>query len=373
MKINDIISEGGKSDKKRYNSEVGLIYGFATNSTDTSNFNPSKPELSIPAESIENPERFYSDVRKFLAPNFDQKRFDFWFERSKNISQAIQSKIGKFPTKFGWAGGQNKSDNAADVIFVNSSVAGLSVKDSGITLGNLTPAKLGIEQERGIDVFSKYSKTNFDSLKHQVFTDLLLLAKTDKSKTPLSFHKTEPGKYTIQYNQEKNTFVIGYKGKQIEKTQQQIMSGIEKNAKWQRVFGDWFVANWATKKSYAQPLYRDLAIQFTKIINSHLQSSDQLKQLLQFSKVPYFYTTEKSLYYVPSIDEADELVLKKVTAGEPDGVSQYFFAEIGRLDSEENAKVQIYLRSANGLFASNTTVRVQNLMNPEFISWEKLI
>lgn len=373
FEFNQPLEEGGKSDKKRYNSEVGLIYGFVTGGADPAAFDPTNPQASISAESIENPEQFYAEVKKFLAPNFEPQRFAYWVKRAASIKQAVEGKIETFPTKFGWAGGKNQADNAADVKFVDSAVAGLSVKDAGITLGNLTPASLGIEQERGVDVFSKYSKAHFDNLKRQVFADVIAIAKADKSGQPLSYHKTEPGKYTIQYNPEKATFIIAYKGKQVEKTEQNIMASIEKNAPWQRVFGDWFVANWAAKKAYAQPLYRDLAAQFAGIINNHLQQSTQLKRILQFSNVPYFYTTEKHLYYVPSADEAGDLVLRRVSAGEPDGVSQYFYAEMGRPDSEESAKIQIYLRSANGLFASNTTVRVQNLVDPQFISWEQLI
>jgi len=372
FEFNQPINEGGKSDKKRYNSEIGLIYGFVTGGADPSAFDPSNPQASIKAEALEKPEYFYTEVKKLLAPNFDPQRFAFWVSRAAAIRQAIEGKTETFPSQFGWAGGKNQAENAADIKFVGSPVAGISVKDAGITLGNLTPASLGIEQEKGVDVFSKYSKTNFDNLKKQVFADVLAEAKADETGQPLSFHKKEPGKYTIQYNADKNVFVIGYKGKLIEKTEQNIMAGIEKNAPWQRVFGDWFVANWATKKSYAQPLYQDLARQFALIINNHLQQSSQLKKILQFSNVPYFYATERNLYYVPSADEAGDLVLRKVTAGEPDGVSQYFYAEMGRPDSEQNAKVQIYLRSANGLFASNTTVRVQNLIDPQFISWEKL-
>lgn len=367
-----VLSEGGKSDSKRYNSEIGLIYGFVTGGADPAGFDPKNPELSIKADSLENPQQFYADVKRLLAPNFEPNRFAFWVSRSSALKQTILTKIDTFPTQFGWAGGKNQSENAADIKFVGSTAAGISVKDAGITLGNLTPASLGIQQERGVDVFSKYSKEHFDNLKRQVFTDVLATAKADKTGQPLSYHKKEPGKYTIQYNPEKNTFIIGYKGKQVEKTEQNIMAGIEKNAPWQRVFGDWFVANWASKKAYAQPLYKDLANQFAGIINNHLQQSNQLKRILQFSNVPYFYATEQHLYYVPSAEEAGELVLRKVSAGEPDGVSQYFYAEMGRPDSEENAKVQIYLRSANGLFASNTTVRVQNLIDPQFISWEQL-
>ena len=373
FEFNQPLEEGGKSDKKRYNSEVGLIYGFVTGGADPASFDPSNPEASIGEESLQNPQQFYADVKKFLAPNYEPQRFAYWVKRSAVLRQAMEGKIETFPTQFGWAGGKNQAENAADVQFVGSSVAGISVKDAGITLGNLTPAALGIEQERGVDVFSKYSKEHFDNLKTQVFKDLIAIAKADKSGQPLSYHRTEPGKYTIQFNPEKNSFIIGYKGKQVEKTEQNIMAGVEKNAPWQRVFGDWFVANWSSKKGYAQPLYRDLAARFATVINAHLQQSNQLKKILQFANVPYFYATEKHLYYVPSTEEAGELRLRKVTAGEPDGVSQYFYAEMGRPESDETAKVQIYLRSANGLFASNTTVRVQNLVDPQFISWEQLV
>jgi hypothetical protein len=98
-------------------------------------------------------------------------------------------------------------------------------------------------------------------------------------------------------------------------------------------------------------------------------------------KNPYFYCNADDIYYVPSIDEVSDLVVKKVYYGaisgegdvkEAEGTSQKFQAEVGRPDSEQNAKILIYIRYANGMFEANPTVRVQDLRDAEFLGWEKL-
>jgi len=94
--------------------------------------------------------------------------------------------------------------------------------------------------------------------------------------------------------------------------------------------------------------------------------------MLRFGPAPYYYCTPKSLYYVPSAQEAQDLVLKGIRYGEADGTSQLFLADIGRADSDDAASLDIYMRYANGMFASNPTARVQSLRNPQFISWELL-
>jgi len=359
-----VLDEGGASGAKRYSSEIGLLYAFIGNGE----FDPSNPETSLPAQSLQNPEATYKSIKSLVASNFDQSIFQQWVGLGQAYKAKIEAKLGEFPAQFTWAGGKNKADNAADVGFVGSSVAGVSIKaDGGITLANLTPKAIGIEKERGMDTFSQYAKVEFDNMKQRIVADVLELAKS-KPDEALSF---KDPKYNITYMSETDTFKCAGK-KVVDWPAEKILASIEKNAHWQRVFGDWFQANWDTKKSYAAPLFQRVAAAFEATIENHLAQSAQLANILRFSATPYFYATSNGLYYVPTIESVRDLESKGVFYGNADGTGQVFKAKIGRPDSEAFATMDIYIRYANGLFETNPTVRVQNLANPQFISWELL-
>jgi hypothetical protein len=82
--------------------------------------------------------------------------------------------------------------------------------------------------------------------------------------------------------------------------------------------------------------------------------------------------TPRKFYYVPAAADVANLVSKGTVYGNPDGTSQKFIAKIGPEDSDDYAQILIYIRYANGMFASNPTVRVQELRNPQNIAWEDL-
>jgi hypothetical protein len=159
------------------------------------------------------------------------------------------------------------------------------------------------------------------------------------------------------------------------------MAVVVPNKKWHRVFGDWFQANYAQEKGLAKPLYDAVSNMFKEIMVGHLAKDRNLDSVLAMGKRPYFYVNDANIYYVPSTSEVSDLQLKKVYYGsisssgdvkEAEGTSQKFQAEIGRPDSEENARILIYIRYANGMFACNPTVRVQDLTNQQFLGWEEL-
>lgn len=358
------LDEGGSTKLIRYNSEVGMLYAFIG----SGDFNPANPETSLPADALSNPTQVYSDIKKLLGTNFDVNLFNKWVNVGNTAKAKIQEKLGSMPAKFGWAGGSNRGGGAVDISFDGSPVAGISLKaEGGITLANLTPKALGIQTERGIDVFSKAAKVEFDQMKQSIVKDVLSQA---RAKPGLTIAPIDP-KYSITFNSETNTFTCTGKAT-VDWSQEKILASIEKNAKWQRVFGDWFQANWAAKKEYATPLYQKVAKTFEATIEAHLQDNAQLVSMLRFGKVPYFYATHNSLYYVPTAESATLLKIKGLRYAEPDGTSQRFIALIGRPDSDQNADLDIYVRYANGMFESNPTVRVQSLKNPQFISWELL-
>jgi phosphotransferase system IIA component len=369
MKIFEVLdkqlAEGGKSGGVRYNSEVGLLYGLVGKGP----FDPKNPEKSIPASILINPEQTYKDIKSLLAPNYDAAIFDAWAGKGPMVREKIVAKQGRGPTKLGWAGGQNIAAGVTDVEFQSGPTAGISVKaEGGITLANLTPAALGIETDRGVDVFAMHAGEEYNDMKEKVFADVLKAAQATPG-TPL----IPIDRYGITYDDKTKKYTINLKGdKNVVMTSQEIMSAVGKNSQWQRVFGDWFQANWATKKDYATPLYSKIAKVFEVIIERTLNKSGKLSSILRFGEQPYYYLSAKGLYYVPAQDEVADLKLKGLKYAQPDGTSQRFIAVIGRPDSDENAELDIYIRYANGMFATQPTVRIQSLKNPQFIGWELL-
>lgn len=382
MRINEIIlesvlqtiDEGGKSSGVRYNSEVAILCAMV--GIDVSEFDPNKPEKSLPADLFDNPKRVYTDIKKLLAPNYDEPLFKKWYTRTTQHIDSMYHKLEEYGgtlDKVSWAGGANQAENAADIGFVDHPIAGISVKaEGGITLANLTPRAIGLEPEKGDDIFYHYSQSEYVAMKRKIFKDVLDIAR-EQPGVPLVPIKAP---YTVTYNPQTDQFTcVGRNGDTLvpytadEKT---ILSALAKNSLWQRPFGDWFQVNWQAKKGYATPLFTKIATEFEKVISEHLQDSSKLTHMLRFAKEPYFYFSNTGLYFVPTKDDVTDLQLRGLKYGEPDGTSQLFVAQIGRPSSTENAELDIYVRYANGMFACNPTVRVQTLRNPQYIGWEKL-
>lgn len=369
FEFNQSITEGGKSTGARYNSEIAIL--CALTGADITDFDPKNPENFIPAESLGNPEATYRDIKKLLAPSYDPVLFQKWYNKALGYKDNINSKLSDYESSLGqvsWAGGKNQADNAADVIFVGSPVAGISVKaEGGITLANLTPKALGLTPDKGNDIFYQYAQQEFIDMKTKIFNDVLAEAKNQPGVVlaPIT------DKYTIVYDADKDKYTCTGK-KNITADAQTILNAVAKNAPWQRVFGDWFQSNWQSKKAYATPLFSKIARSFEGTIEQHLQTSGQLANMLRFADDPYFYMSTTGLYFVPGLDNVKDLKLMGLKYGAPDGTSQLFVAQIGRPDSEQYAELDIYVRYANGMFETNPTVRVQTLRNPQYISWEKL-
>jgi hypothetical protein len=368
------LDEGGKSSGVRYNSEVAIMCAMV--GANIEDFDPNRPEKSLPAELFDNPKRVYADIKKLLANDYDEDLFRQWYEQTLTHIDSMYTKLEEYGgtlDKVGWAGGANQAENAADIAFVGHPIAGISVKaEGGITLANLTPKSVGLEPEKGDDIFYHYAQSEYVAMKRKIFKDVLDLAR-EQPGVPLVPIKD---KYSVTYDPQTDQFIClgsSDKGPIVHRaTEQDILIALQKNALWQRPFGDWFQVNWQAKKSYATPLFTRLAKEFERVIENHLQDSSKLSHMLRFAKEPYFYFNKTGLYFVPTKDDVADLQLRGLKYGEPDGTSQLFIAEIGRPNSTETASLDIYIRYANGMFAANPTVRVQTLRNPQFIGWEKL-
>jgi hypothetical protein len=205
-------------------------------------------------------------------------------------------------------------------------------------------------------------------MKQGIFEEVLLKAH-EQPGIPLAPIKAD---YSITYDPKANNYIMTHKGKATKMTRDQIMTNYLKNSGWQRVFGDWFQANWATHKHYATPLFAKISTAFVEVIEDALSENAKLIKVMRFADKPYFYTNGKKLYYVPTVDDVEDLQLKRLEYASPDGTGQLFVAHIGRPDSEKDCKVDIYVRYANGMFEANPTARVQSVRDPEYLGWELL-
>lgn len=358
----ETLEEGGASNAVRYSSELGALVAFTgASSLDT-----------IPDSMLADPKATKAAIKSVL-PQLKKKIYDAWVEKGLAYKAAIMAHNGSLPQKYDWVAGEN-AGGVADVVFSGFPISGLSIKDEGgITLSNLTPKAVGLDPIRGNDVFFHYAPTEFVSFKTQVFKLVVAAAHA----MPDEVLAPKWPRYWIRYNSMENNFTISYKDskKKIQETtvtEAEIFTKIETNVAWHRVFGDWFQENFQAQKKLMRPLVIKIAKEFTEIMSKALNSSKVIKNMLQFEKKPYYYATPKEIYYVPAEKDAGDIKLKGIAYDDPDGTGQLFKAKIGNDESDDGAIIDIYIRYANGLFATNPTARVQSLKDPEFIAWDKL-
>ena len=366
------------SGKTRYNSEIGMLLALCN--VDPATFDPAdpgNPKTGIPANLLEDPERVYTDIKKYLnRPNvYDLDRLTAWTAHGHRMIPVLARKLMSISKDkiqaYRWAGGKNiNPDTSADIEFVGSPVAGISIKDdTGITLNNPSPKELGIANEG--DMFLQYARNEYISWKEQTFSKVMELA---QAKPGTHIGGKNPDKYYVMYDPKTKKFKCVGKST-LEGSDAEILAKVTINKDWQRGFGDWFVQNYKIPevKEYMKPLQDAISEQFVTMMESHLSQSGKAAKLLKFAKTPFFYVNPSHMYYVPSIDDVTDLELKRVTPGNANGATIKFYAECGMKDSEENAQVEIHVRYANGVFEENPTARVQSLKNPQFISWEELV
>jgi hypothetical protein len=350
------------SNGVRYNSEVGIIAGLVN--TDSISYN-SINEV-IPPNRVSEPNKFYGDCKKLLEPSYDEKLFNEWKELGNEYKKQLLDYVDIDSIKFSWSGGKNISDDGpSDVGFLDSQYGGISVKtDGGITLSNLTPKHLlGIDVQKGMDIFCVVSPNDFISSKKNIFNEVMDIAQySGEPIAPLD------EKYYIEYCGNSIFKCVG-KRKTVLLSRQEILDSVHRNSPWQRPFGDWYQSNFETKRHHTDELFKKISESFEEQIKKSLLDNEILSRVLRLSDKPYFYATPKSLYLVPDKSICHELEVKKVEYANPIGTSQLFKIFIGKRNSTISAVVDCYVRYANGLWACNPTVRIQSLRDQQNIGW----
>lgn len=369
------IVEGGASGGARYNTEVGTLLALAGNSK-AHGFDPETPEKFFDARKLADPKKVFREIKQFLVPHWDEKKFWGFYELTVNTNypkmiEDMKAAKVKPPTKFGWAGGSNQSDDGpADVEFVNHAYSGISIKDAGgITLANLTPKSLGLDPVLGEDIFNTYAKEEFIKWKKAAIAGTMKMALS----MPDQWYGPIKEKYSIMYSTEDKKFHLAVGNKSMAYTKAELNSAdMMKNDKWHRVIGDHLQANKPQYAALTKALGLKISKIFEGIMEDFLSKENRITAILQFTNKPYYYMTPKKLYSIPKFDDLDEIAIKGIKLAPSDGTSMRFLTQIGHPDSNDNAVMDIYVRYANGLFAANPTVRVQSIKNPEYIYWEHL-
>ena len=84
------------SGKTRYNSEIGMLLALCN--VDPATFDPAdpgNPKTGIPANLLEDPERVYTDIKKYLnRPNvYDLDRLTAWTAHGHRMIPVLARKL----------------------------------------------------------------------------------------------------------------------------------------------------------------------------------------------------------------------------------------------------------------------------------------
>lgn len=391
MKINEILSEtfqqldeGGDATVKRFYSELGALAAWAGKGTNPS-FDPEHPEQWLDEDKIENSERVFSEITRFLtAANKiglkDSKAFDMqdYYQISKTAKELIladmSSKGLKPPSKFTWVGGENALSVGAtpsDVNFVDSDVAGVSIKDDGgIGVGNLGAGELEFEGKG--DLFVILAPKQMYELKYAVMNDLVNKVKTD------GYYEV-PGKpyYNMKYDKENDKYHIDARGKVVAGTEEQLLNWgfLQKSNEFQRCLGSYYLENY----SKYSDLSKNVLVQTSDKIKDAIEkkiipNAAKLAKLGGFGSQPYYYQLAKpfKVAFVPDANTANDIEVVGITSPSKMGAGLMFLIKLRRRGVEGTATVEAHIRYAQGVFGSSPTFRIQSLKGHENLYWEVL-
>ena len=354
-----LVKEGGASGATRYSSELGVLASYA-GKPNVANLVPSSPNKYFDASKLLNPKQVFGDIKNLVSQegNFDPKVYKLFIERGNKLKLNTKN----IPKQVSWAAGQNIGDetgSAADIIFVNNKIAGVSVKVGLATLGNFTPSLLGIGEDKG-DAFEQYAKEEFNQFKTAVISDALSKGSWGTQDGKYTFKKVKPNKFILTVG-DKQTAPL---------TKEEIING-NVSKKFLSVFGAYLVVNKNKFTKFAKNFYEKVGSIVYKIVDRNLGAN--ISSALNLMQKPYYYLSDKAMYRVKSIKEAGNLDFSVSYNYNPNDVTgvQYIIS-FNNKESKKVAQVTLYMRYANRVFASSPTLRVQNYKGLENIIWEKL-
>lgn len=385
------LNEGGASAVKRYFSELAALAVWAGTGENPS-FDPEHPEEWLDASKLEDPEKVFEDIRRFLIPaisvddNLDPKderknKFGLkgYYDISKRSQQLILADMAKKgiepPIKFGWVGGVNKSSVGAtpsDVEFINNEIAGVSIKDDdGTGVANLGAGELEFDGKG--DLFILLAREQILELKRTVMTDLIDVVQQQG-------HYEAKGKpyYNMGWHPDHGVIQIVAEGKKdIAGTPDQLLSTgfLEKSNEYQRCLGDYYLRNYSNYSELSNAVLTETSVKIRDAIETKvIPNARKLAKLGGFGSSPYYYQLAKpfKVAYVPDFNTANDIEVVSITSPTRFGSGLKYIMALRRRGIEKFATVEVHIRYAQGVFGSSPTFRIQSLNDHEYLYWELL-
>jgi len=383
------ITEGGDSTAKRFFSELGALAAWA-GTGESPSFDPQNPEQWLDASKLENPEKVFDDIRRFLTPAIEldnalgskgKNTFGLkgYYDASKHSKDLILKDMAdrgiEPPTKFGWVGGENISSVGAtpsDVEFIDNEIAGVSIKDDGgVGVANLGAGELEFDGKG--DLFIILAREQILELKRTVMTDLLDVVQQQG-------HYEAEGKpyYNMSWHPDHNVIQIIAKGKKdIAGTPDQLLSTgfLEKSNEYQRCLGDYFLKNSKKYSELSNAVLTETSVKIRDAIETKIISNAaKLAKLGGFGSSPYYYQLAKpfKVAYVPDFNTANDIEIVDITSPTRFSSGLKYKMALRRRGIEGFATVEVHIRYAQGVFGSSPTFRVQSLKGHQYLYWELL-
>ena len=400
---------GKASAQKRYLSELGCFLAMpqVLNQELTKETDFTKLENYINQSKIGNMGGFKKELSK-ATPFYteDPENLIYYINQYKPQVQKIVAAGYTLPNTYDLVIG-NQTEGASDIFFNGSDEVGISVKaEGGITLSSPGMADFNFSQEKG-DRVAGEAKPEYDqwvqSCMKAVIAEAMKqpLLKPDTppaqmgdnnppEQTPMAQKDGARQPYTpkrphsfIQYMGDGKFNIQGKaqsKSKLLTMTEEQILAEAGTNPAHHRCFGDWYIDFGAKQDDpYMMPFKRSVTVKLEKILEDFLSVQENVRKILQMGDKPYFYMTPKEVAYVPSVQIIPDILSTTKPITDSKGGSGILFhanfttkTKDDKITKDDYATADIYFRWRNGLFASPSTVAVQNLKNYQALGWKKL-
>jgi hypothetical protein len=184
--------------------------------------------------------------------------------------------------------------------------------------------------------------------------------------------------YIMTWIDEEQKVLIQAPGKRdIKGNEEQLTNWgfLQKSNEYQRVLGEYFLANKDNYKKYTDNLLMATSDKIKDAIeNKVIPNANKLAKLGGFGSQAYYYQLAKpfKVAYVPDKNTANDIEVVKITPPSAMSGGLKYLIALRRRGLEGFATVEVHIRYAQGVFASSPSFRIQTLRGHENLYWEVL-
>ena len=365
---------GANSNSKKFISELPVLFAHLCDVLPV-DFDSVDPSTYLDMNKMDNSIEMLNSIRSRLPiallkgkPMF-VKNFKSAKEILTKVFDLLLIKGLPIPTKFYWQPtekGTGNPDEPADIVWINHSWGGVSVKTGGPNGFNLGTEPYGFNNEHGVDLFFILTPTEWQALWGLVKTDLLNVLKQKgycdlSSKANSRIITLNSGIITIEVNGK-----LSWQGSIESWLKHDEPIGAR------RVTGTYFQKN---KKKYATPALLLTNALTSVILPAHQKCVNENKIIAGYHAglvtKPYVFLDlgkTSSCFLVPSVEECAVVVESKPFA-KPFGSGYQIKCNV--TVNEKVATVESYIRYHAGTFAGAPQNMIQNLKGKENI-WTRI-